>query len=203
VVQRPPDWGDQVHITGWWHPEAEEWEPPDELLRFLDQKDKPIFIGFGSIPVENPQQTTKLIVRAVMKAGTRAIVHKGWAGLGNDLPDGFIAIDFAPYMWLFDRVAAVVHHGGSGTSGLAFRSGVPNVVVPFGFDQFYWGDRAFQLGIAPELLPFRELNSEDLAERIATSITDHSMAAQAALLGQKLQEEDGVSNAVEIIGKMA
>jgi len=199
VVQRPSDWGEQVHITGWWHPEDLDWKPPDRLCKFLEEGDKPVFLGYGSIPVNDPEQITSILVEAVQRVGARAIIHAGWAGLGDELPDEFLSIDYAPYDWLFERMAAVVHHGGSGTSGLAFRSGVPSLVVPFGFDQYYWGDRGAELGVSPELLPFKELNVDDLADRIHAAVSDKSMAEQAESLGKKLRAENGVERAVEII----
>jgi len=202
VVQRPSDWGEQVHITGWWHPEDLDWKPPDRLCKFLEEGEKPVFLGFGSIPVDDPEQITSILVDAIRRVGARAIIHAGWAGLGDELPDEFLSIDYAPYDWLFERMAAVVHHGGSGTSGLAFRSGVPSLVVPFGFDQYYWGDRGAELGVSPELLPFKELNVDDLAARIHAAVTDKSMAEQAESLGQKLRAENGVERAVEIINKI-
>jgi UDP:flavonoid glycosyltransferase YjiC (YdhE family) len=152
--------------------------------------------------VGDPEQITSILVEAVRRVGVRAIIHAGWAGLGDDLPNEFLSIDYAPYDWLFERLAAVVHHGGSGTSGLAFRSGVPSLVVPFGFDQYYWGDRGAELGVSPELLSFKELNVDDLAARIHTAVTDKSMVEQAELLGKKLRAEDGVARAVEIINKI-
>lgn len=203
VVPRPSDWGKQVHITGWWHPTDLDWKPSDRLRSFLEEGEKPVFLGFGSIPVGNPEQITSILVEAVRRTGVRAIIHAGWAGLGDDLPEEFLSIDYAPYDWLFDRMAAVVHHGGSGTSGLAFRSGVPSLVVPFGFDQFYWGDRGEELGVSPELLSFKDLNVDDLATRIHTAVTDKSMAEQAELLGKKLRAEDGVAIAVEIINQFS
>ncbi len=159
VVPRPPDWGGNVHVTGWWYPEEPRWQPPADLQRFIEQGSPPVFIGFGSMPVRDPARTTALIVEAVRQSGRRAVLHAGWAGLGGRLGSGvppeIFPIDYAPYGWLFPRMAAVVHHGGSGTSGMGFRSGVPSIIVPFGFDQFYWGRRAFELGVGPQPLPFR------------------------------------------------
>ncbi len=202
VVQRPPDWGEQVHITGWWHPTDPDWKPPNHMRSFIEEGDKPVFLGFGSIPVDNPEQITSILVEAIRRVGVRAIIHAGWAGLGDDLPNEFLSIDYAPYDWLFERMAAVVHHGGSGTSGLAFRSGVPSLVVPFGFDQYFWGDRAAALGVGPKLLPFKELTADGLAERIQAILTDKKMASQAEQLGQMLSAEDGVARAVEIIERI-
>jgi UDP:flavonoid glycosyltransferase YjiC (YdhE family) len=199
VVPRPSDWGDEIHITGWWYPEDRSWKPSENLERFLDAGDRPMFIGFGSIPVQNPRGITDLLVEAVQSCGRRAILHAGWAGLGGTLPSEFFSLDYAPYDWLFSRMAALVHHGGSGTSGFGFKSGVPSLIVPFGFDQYFWGDRAKSLGVGPDPLSFSELTAKELAERIDLALTDPEISRRANDLGLMIQNENGVEKAVGII----
>jgi UDP:flavonoid glycosyltransferase YjiC (YdhE family) len=199
VVPRPPDWGENVHVTGWWLPEEPHWQPPADLEGFIESGPPPVFIGFGSMPVRDPAAATGLIVEAVRQAGVRAVLGAGWAGLGGALPPEIFPIDYAPYGWLFPRMAAVVHHGGSGTTGWGFRSGVPSVIVPFGFDQFYWGKRAFELGAGPQPVPYRQLSTSRLAAAIHAAVTDPEMRRRAAGLGGKLSAENGVQKAVEII----
>ncbi|PKO14552.1 MAG: glycosyltransferase [Chloroflexi bacterium HGW-Chloroflexi-10] len=202
VISRPPDWGSHIHTTGWWYPEDPHWQPSANLQHFIDTGPAPVFIGFGSMPVRDPTQTTTMIVEAVRLSGRRAILHAGWAGLGGNLPPEIFPIQYAPYAWLFPRMAAVVHHGGSGTSGFGFRSGIPSIVVPFGFDQFYWGKRATEMGIGPQPIPYRSLTAERLAASIHTAVTDTTIQRCAAELGQKLSAENGVQCAVELIQKL-
>jgi UDP:flavonoid glycosyltransferase YjiC (YdhE family) len=202
VVARPPDWGDHIHLTGWWRPTDPVWTPPAELERFIGAGPPPVFIGFGSMPVRDPARITALVVEAVRRCGQRAVLHAGWAGLGGALPPGIFPIQYAPYGWLFSRMAAVVHHGGSGTTGFGFWSGVPSLVVPFGFDQFYWGQRAAELGVGPQPVPFRNLTAARLATAIKAAVSDESMRTRAAALGQKLRAENGVQRAVELIGQL-
>ena len=202
VVPRPPDWGSQVHLTGWWFPDEPHWQPPAELQRFIEAGSPPVFIGFGSMPVNNPPAITALVTEAVRLSGQRAILHAGWAGLGGALPPEIFAINEAPYAWLFPRMAAVVHHGGSGTSGFGFRAGVPSIIIPFGFDQYYWGARAAQLGVSPKPLPYRQLTAAGLAAKIHTAVTDTGMRARAAELRRSLAGENGVQRAVEIIQQL-
>jgi sterol 3beta-glucosyltransferase len=202
VVPRPSDWGTQVHLTGWWYPNDPLWEPPADLQRFIESGSPPVFIGFGSMPVSDPALTTSLIIEAARLSGQRAILHAGWAGLGGTLPPEVYPITYAPYEWLFPQMVAVVHHGGSGTTGWGFRSGVPSIVVPFGFDQFYWAVRAVELGVGPQPVPYRQLSAQRLAAAIDTAVTDPQIRRNAADLGQKLREENGVLRAVEIIQKL-
>ena len=216
VVARPPDWGAHVHVTGWWMPEdlgpegdassgaassgaAPGWTPPEALERFLAAGSPPVFIGFGSMPVRDPAKTTALILDAVQAAGQRAILHAGWAGLGGDLPENVLSIQYTPYRWLFPRTAAVVHHGGSGTTGYALSSGVPSFVVSFVFDQAMWGSRGADLGVGPGPLPFASLSSEKLAAQIGEALERPAYRQNAAALGEKLRAEKGVLRAVEVI----
>lgn len=200
VVSRPADWGAHVHLTGWWFPEEPAWTPPRELVDFLEAGPPPVFIGFGSMIVPDPVKTTATLVEAVKKSGRRAILHAGWAGLGGvPFPEAIFPITYAPYGWLFPKMAAIVHHGGSGTTGFGFRAGVPSLIVPFVFDQFYWGTRAAEMGVGPNPIPFRQLTADRLASAIEMAVSDETMHRRATNLGRKIQAEEGVARAVEVI----
>lgn len=200
IVPRPPDWGDNIHFTGYWRPQEPEWQPPAALLHFLEAGPPPVFIGFGSMPVRNPQHVTQVLLEAIRLSGQRAILHAGWAGLGQtELPETIYQLDYAPYGWLFPRMAAVVHHGGSGTTGFGFWAGVPTIIVPFLFDQFFWGRRAVTLDVGPEPIPYKKLTAERLAAAIETAVSHQPMRQRAARLGEQIQQEDGVARAVQIV----
>ena len=200
VVPRPPDWGEDVHVTGYWFPEEEDWHPPDDLLAFIEAGSPPVFIGFGSMSVSDPAGTTAVILEALKQSGLRAVLHAGWAGIGNDdLPDNIFKIDYAPYGWLFPKMSAVVHHGGSGTTAFGLRAGVPSLIVPFLFDQFYWGRRVLTLGVGPKPIPFRKLSVARLVEALTMATTDSLMRQRAVVLGEKIRAEDGLQKTVAII----
>lgn len=200
VVPRPPDWGEHVHITGYWFPEDEEWQPSDGLRKFIETGPSPIFIGFGSMPIRNPERTTTILLEALKRSGLKAILQTGWGNIGQqELPENVWKIEYAPYRWLFPQMATVVHHGGSGTTASALRAGVPSVVVPFLFDQFYWGERIHSLGVGPDLIPHRKLSVERLAEALTTTVEDTQMRRRASELGEKIRKEDGVGEAVAAI----
>jgi sterol 3beta-glucosyltransferase len=202
VVPRPPDWGEHVHITGYWFPTDENWQPPDNLRKFIEVGSPPVFIGFGSMPVRNPTRTTAIILEALKQSGLRGILHTGWAGIGNsDLPDHVFKIDHAPYGWLFPQMAAVVHHGGSGTTAFGLRAGVPSLIVPFLFDQFYWGKRILTLGVGPEPIPYRKLSVARLVEALTIATTDTSMCQRAAALGERIRAEDGIEKTLELFSR--
>ncbi len=200
VVLRPIDWGSDIHISGYWFPEDEAWQPPDDLRAFIESGPPPIFIGFGSMPVRDPQLTTQIILDAVQRTGQRAILHAGWGNIGqHDLPENIFKIDYAPYSRLFPRMSLIIHHGGSGTTAYALRSGVPSMAVPFLFDQFFWGRRSNELGVGPPPIAFRRLSVDRLAQAIAMSIDNQSMQQRAKEIGSKIQQEVGIKEAIRII----
>jgi vancomycin aglycone glucosyltransferase len=120
---------------------------PADLLRFLNAGDPPVYVGFGSMRTVDAD-TARTAVEAIRAQGRRALVGRGWAGLAlvDDRDDCFVTGD-VNQQELFTRVAAVVHHGGAGTTTTAARAGAPQVVVPQGGDQVYWGGRVAALGI--------------------------------------------------------
>ncbi len=200
IVPRPADWGPHIHVTGYWFPMEETWTPPEDLSAFLAAGPAPIFIGFGSMPLRDPQGTTVKLLEALELSGQRGVLQMGWGGLAaEELPDHVFKLDYAPYSWLFPRMAAVVHHGGSGTTAFALRAGVPSIIVPFLFDQFYWGRRVAELGVGPPAIPHKKLTAERLAGAITMAVNDEKIARTAAGLGQKIRAEDGLGAAVDII----
>ncbi|GAB4572520.1 MAG: glycosyltransferase [Anaerolineae bacterium] len=205
VIPRPDDWPAQVHVTGFWTLDEEDpdWQPPPDLEAFLADGPPPVYIGFGSVVTRDITALTDLVLEAVALAGQRAVLLGGWGGLGRaDLPDNVYRLDSAPHSWLFPRMAAVVHHGGVGTTAAGLRAGVPSVIVPFGSDQMYWGRHVQALGVGPAPLPRRQLTAQALAYAIRVAATHGPMRQRAAALGQKLRAEDGVRRAVEIITRM-
>lgn len=149
VVPPPSDWPDWIHTTGYWFLDDAEmnWTPPESLLEFLEVEPKPVYIGFGSIVVPDPQGLTSCIIEAVLKSGVRAILSKGWSDRNStsvekiEYPDCIYPLDKVPHDWLFPQVSAVVHHGGAGTTAAGLRAGRPTVIKPFFGDQFFWADR--------------------------------------------------------------
>ena len=204
IVPRPPEWGPNVHYTGYWRPEDPEWTPPEALVDFLAAGSAPIFVGFGSMPMRQPQQVTQVVLEALQLTRQRAVLQAGWAGIGQtELPDTVYLLDYAPYSWLFPKMAAVIHHGGSGTTGFGFWAGVPTILTPFLFDQFYWGRRIEALGVGPAPVPQKKLTVEKLANAIDTAVSNTDMRQRAAELGQIIRQEDGIGRAVNLVEQMA
>jgi UDP:flavonoid glycosyltransferase YjiC (YdhE family) len=201
VIPKPPDWDDRIHVTGYWFLDpADDWAPPSALLEFLQADPPPIYVGFGSMSSRKPEETADLILLALVRAKQRAIILSGWGGLHKaDLPDTVFMVDSIPFSWLFPRVAAVVHHGGAGTTSAGLRAGVPSIVIPFFGDQPFWGQRVAELGVGPAPIPRRRLTVERLAQAIQEAVTDQTMRQRAAHLGSRIQAEDGIARAVAVV----
>ncbi len=199
VIPKPIDWSDRLHVTGYWFLEQmKDYQPPKELVDFINDGSPPIYIGFGSMTPRNPERLTQIVLEALNRTGQRGILLSGWAGLGKvDLPDSVFLCDSVPHDWLFPRMAAVVHHGGASTTAEGLRAGVPSIVVPFFGDQPLWGQRVADLGVGSSPIPYKELSTERLAAAIQQAVSDEAMRDRAITIGQRIREEDGVTNAVE------
>ena len=204
VIPAPADWRAEDHVTGYWFLDpAADWTPPPDLLNFLQAGSPPVYIGFGSMGSRKPAETTDLVLQVISKTQQRAVLLSGWGGLQKtDLPASVFMIDSIPHAWLFPRVAAVVHHGGAGTTAAGLRAGVPSIVIPFLGDQPFWGKRVHDLGVGPAPIPHRKLTVDRLAQAIQEAVTDMAMRQRAAELGSKIQAEDGIANAVAIIQRI-
>jgi sterol 3beta-glucosyltransferase len=201
VLTPPLDWGDSIHVTGYWFlEETADWTPPPALVEFLQAGPPPVYVGFGSMSQRKPEETAQLVLQALAQTDQRAILLSGWSGLQEiEVPDSVFVIDSVPHAWLFPRAAAVVHHGGAGTTAAGLRAGVPSVIVPFFGDQPFWGQRVAQLGVGPAPIPRRELTVERLAQAIHEAVTDPAMRQRAAHLGSNIRAEDGIARAVAVI----
>lgn len=203
VIPRPSDWQPHYHITGYLFDEDIQWQPPSDLLHFLADGEKPIYIGFGSMRDRKPEATTRLVLEAVKRTGNRAVLLSGWAGIGVDsMPDNVFLLDYAPHTWLFPRMAAVVHHGGAGTTAAGLRAGIPSVIVPMIADQPFWGRRIYELGAGTTPIPHNKLTVEKLAEAIRSATHNSLMRQRAAELGAKIASEDGLKNALETFERL-
>ena len=205
VIPRPPDWSDYRQIAGYWFLDgAQKYEVPTELAHFLESGPLPVYVGFGSMVDHEREAMTRLVVEALGGAGQRAILLGGWSELGSGhLPDTIQRVDFVPHDWLFPRVAAVVHHGGAGTTAAGLRAGVPTVVVPFFGDQPFWGWRVRELGVGPKWIPRKKLSAGKLAAAIQQAVNDPAMIQRAEELGHRIRAEDGIRAGVQLVEHFA
>jgi UDP:flavonoid glycosyltransferase YjiC (YdhE family) len=195
----PDDLSVEVDQVGYLLPK-DETPLPRKLESFLEAGPPPVYLGFGSMMGSDPAGATRLLLDAIERAGCRAILAIGWAGLGDGaLPDSVFRAGPLPHASLFPRVAAVVHHGGAGTTATVARSGVPQIIVPHLLDQHYWGHRTHLLGVAPPPLPRSKLSAHRLAELISASLENELLSERARELAERLCSGDPLERAVDSI----
>jgi len=205
IVSKPKDWGSSIYMTGvWFLDRSEQYEPPAALIQFLEAGEAPICVGFGSMTDSSSEALSKIVLEAISASKQRAIILSGWGGLGktsiaDQLTEQVFVIDSVPHSWLFSRVKAVVHHGGSGTTAAVCRAGLPSVVVPYFADQAGCANRLHQLGVSPKPIPKKQLAVKPLSEAIAIATSDTAMQQEADQLGQRIRSENGIEQAVAII----
>jgi sterol 3beta-glucosyltransferase len=203
IIPHPQDWPDSVHVTGYLFLDAaEDWQPSPELQAFLDAGEPPVYVGFGSMSGRHPEQLARLAIDALTRTGQRGLLLTGWGGLrAAAVPATIFVADAVPHSWLFPRMAAVVHHGGAGTTAEGLRAGVPTVIVPFAFDQSFWGARVKALGLGPAPIPQKKLTAERLVAAIATATTDPTIRRNAHVCGKAIRAERGVASAVKTVAR--
>lgn len=200
ILPQPADWPPHARLCGQWLAPAGDFAPPSELAAFLEAGSPPVYIGFGSMAGVDGPRTIRSLLSAL--EGRRSLFYPGWSGMDEvELPDNVLRIGATPHDWLFPRTAAVIHHGGSGTTHSATRAGKPSVVVPFAGDQSFWAERLTRLGVAPPAMNGRRIGAKALRE--ALDFVDRpAVQAKAARLGEEMAKEDGLGTAVRAIEEL-
>jgi len=199
VLPRPVGWAEWIHVTGYWFLDRPvEWKPPAELEAFLAAGPAPVGIGFSSSVGKSRATTTKITLDALERSGARGILISGFGGLGKgaSLPENVFAVRSVPYDWLLPRVAAMVHHGGAGSTSAALRFGVPSFAIPFAYEQALWGKRIAAIGAGVSPIPAKKLTADKLAASIREVMSRDDLRRGAARIADTLRHEDGVSVAV-------
>ncbi|ODA80483.1 hypothetical protein RJ55_03441 [Drechmeria coniospora] len=194
LIPKPNDWRDHIDVAGFFFLNlASSFTPDSHLAAFLNAGPPPIYIGFGSIVVDDPVAMTRIIFDAIRRTGLRALVSKGWGDLGADdvgVPEGVHMLGDVPHDWLFERVSCVVHHGGAGTTAAGIRAGKPTLVIPFFGDQPFWGSMIARAKAGPKPIMHQDLDAEKLAEALLFCLRAETKE-QARKLGERIREEQG------------
>ena len=200
LLPTPADWSADVRLCGQWLARRPDWRPPPKLERFLAAGEAPIYIGFGSMTGFDSARLLDALVKAI--AGRRAVFHPGWSGVDpTALPENFLAIGDTPHDWLFPRTAAVIHHGGSGTSHSAARAGQPSIVTPFAGDQAFWAERLRLHGVAPAVVHGGHPSAGAFA-RALDFVAQADVRDRARALGEAMRAENGVADAVTALERI-
>ncbi len=197
IFKRPDTLNENIHQSGYFFLEEENYTPDKEIEKFLNSGEKPVYIGFGSMLKESEKSKyAQIAIAALQKANKRGILY-GFDEIEN-LPKNIITVKTTPHSWLFPKMAAVCHHGGAGTSAEGFRSGIPSIIVPFSNDQFAWAYRSFDLGIGAKPIHKKDLNEDNLTEAIKSAF-DKEMIEKSKQIGDKIKAETGLQDAVKAV----
>lgn len=199
MLKKPLDWGPNMEIVGSWFLDPDrEWSPPAGLSEFLNEHGQPpVMIGLGSLGRVSGNQLVDLAAPALATADQRGVlVSSDYDETGYKLSSRLYLLKFAPYTWLFPRMAAVIHHGGVGTTAEGLRWGRPTVVVPQHADQCFWGRRVAEICAGPAPIPVDSLTPNRLAQAIRLATTDRGIQASALTASRLMAAEDGVRSVV-------
>ncbi|KAK5108673.1 hypothetical protein LTR62_008078 [Meristemomyces frigidus] len=202
LIPKPKDWGLEIDIAGFVFLDlASTFQCPPDLRDFLEAGEPPIYVGFGSIVVDDPNALTEMIFAATKRAGVRALVNKGWGGFGAsnaDTPAHIFMLENTPHDWLFPRVRAVVHHGGAGTTAIGLKCAKPTMIVPFFGDQQFWGAMVSSAKAgAHECVAYKNLTVDKFTLGIQQCLGEEARTNVRRIAERIAAEGDGAENAVE------
>lgn len=203
LFPRPVDWTESLKVTGAWRMPSPLRERlgedlPAQLEDWLDAGDPPVFLGFGSMPVLDPEPLFDDIAAVTGRLGLRAIVSANCIPPDATLPDHLRVAGALDHDRLFPRCAAIVHHGGLGSTLASLRAGRPTMACSVFGDQPWWGEQLRRL-CAGVHVPFRKLNRGSL-ERGLCSLFDPTLQERSWALGLAIKAEgDGLPRAAQLL----
>jgi UDP:flavonoid glycosyltransferase YjiC (YdhE family) len=194
-VPKPEDWPKQCEVVGTFFVEQKsnfDPKPFEDLMMWLRNGPKPVFIGFGSMVIKDPQALEQIIKDAARAANVRVLVQSGWSKLDVEDESGLCHnVGPCPHDWLLPMCCAVIHHGGAGTTAAGLRLGLPTFVCPFFGDQFMWGWFVSIAGVGPKACPITKLTEKVLAKRLM-ELSSEDIQGRAQALAQDMANEDGI-----------
>ena len=149
----------------------------------------------------NPKEKTRIIVEVLKRNNIPAIINTSWGGLEktDEHPNNIFFTDSLPYTWIFSKVYAVVHHGGSGTTHSALRNACPCLIVPHVLDQFFWGKTISRLQLGPKGIPIREFNEKEFEIKLLDLCYNKDYKKNALMISKKMQFESDKNKLYEMI----
>lgn len=205
LFPKPKDWADDVEVVGYFErAKTNHWQPSVELLDFIEKNNSIVFISFGSISNSNPEKNTTTILKVLKKHNIAAIIGTSWGGLRKPekIPFNVFFIEKIPHDWLFPKMAAVVHHGGSGTTHTGLKYGCPTLIIPHFIDQFYWNDVVAKIGAGPKGIAIKNLTEEGFERLILALLNNESYRKKAQWIAEEMAKESDPEVLIRVLKKI-
>jgi sterol 3beta-glucosyltransferase len=194
LFPRPDYWESNIKVLG--HHEvmkATDWKPKKELTEFIDKNEKILFITFGSMTNPEPERKTKIILEILERNKIATIINTASGGLvkpGNFNSELIYFVSQIPYDWVFPKMYAVIHHGGSGTTHLALKYGCATLIIPHFIDQFIWDEIISELGLGPKGIKISRITNKSLETKVLELLNNRSFKERSETIGNQLSKED-------------
>jgi len=202
LFPKPANWPLNTSIVGYHERDtAVDWQPDEKLLLFIRKHEKIIFITFGSMSNPNPKEKTRSIVEVLKRNNIPAIINASWGGLEktDELPDNIFFTGDLPYSWIFPKIYAVIHHGGSGTTHTALKYACPSLIIPHVLDQFFWDKTIAKLQLGPKGISIRKFNEKEFEPKVLDLYYNKDYKKNASMISRKMQSESDKNKLYEMI----
>ncbi len=199
VADIPDDVDKKVIQTGYLHLDSQDVLPP-ELEDYIAAGDKPIYAGFGSMPVRDQEDNIPLLIKSARNVDKRIITpaFDKKQGIGKFEKDVYF-IKEVPHRVLFPHTDLIIHHGGAGTTATAALSGVPQIIVPHILDQYYHGHKIYTSGLGPKSVWRKNLTVQTLTAALKKCIFNPAIRQQAKRTRALIDPENALKRAVQAI----
>jgi len=202
LFPRPDNWPEQARVVGYYERDKTvNWRPNEDLIKFLERHEKIVFITFGSMSNSSPSEKTRIIVDVLKKHNIPAVINTSWGGLVemSERCENILFVNNIPYDWVFSKMYAIVHHGGSGTIHTALKYACPSLVVPHILDQFYWSKTISGMHLGPEGISIKNLDENIFERRLLDLMNNPSYKNNATIINEKLKTENDITRLYDII----
>ncbi|GMQ94550.1 MAG: glycosyltransferase [Acidimicrobiia bacterium] len=200
VVPKPADWPAEASVPGYWFLDSDMgWTPPADLVDFIGAGPPPVAVGFGSLVVRDPQRLVGEMLAGIRASGHRVVLVTGRTEFDIAIADDVYVIGTIPNHWLYPKMAAVIHHGGAGTTAAGLRAGTPTIITPVMGDQTFWGKRVSAIGAGPDPIAAKKISASTIESLVRRATQDQSIVDRAADVGEAIRAEDGTGTAIDII----
>ena len=196
IFRRPHDWGGNIIKTDNWFYEDETED--NELDDFLDSDQKTVYIGFGSMNIDNKEIILETLHKLTESLNVKVILCSGWTQFEHIKSKQILVIKQMNHFKYLEQMDMIIHHGGSGTTSSAFRAGKPQLVMPFFADQFFWADTVVSKECGLKI-PFHSASSNSILSASNAILKNTKMKHNAQIISRKLKMRNGSNQAVSII----